>query len=196
MNRVQEESFAAKRLRQAQEYARKDFETHTITRVRFGVWRCATPGTLINHFYVTFSPGALMVHGDIGEIMFVPRKPSALRWAKGVFRPDYIEYPFQKLSRQIKADEYSKEVACENAEYLIGEEEDPKIKAEMKEVWDFTDPENSSDYYEFIGQFCDDYDGLAARAWTFRTLLVYQALCWFMQHVSSKDERFKEELAS
>lgn len=195
MTETKQESFADKRLRQATEYARSDFDKHEIKRIRFGVWRCATPGTLINHFYVTFSPGALMVHGDIGEIMFVPFKPHALRWALGVFRPTYINYPLEKLSGQIKGKEFSQEVAEENAQYLISEEEDFKRRKKMRESWDLTG-EGEYEYYEFLGEWVDgDYDGLSARTWTFRTLLVYQAACWFMTHVSADDERFKEELA-
>ena len=195
MTETKSVSFAEDRLQRAIQYAQSDFAQHEITRIRYGVWCCAQTGTLINRFYVTFSPGALMVHGDIGEILFVPHKPHALRWAKGVFRPDYIQYPFEKLSRQIKDTEYCPGVARENADYLVSEEEDPKRKAEMAEAARWLDCDDEHDYYEFIHEWADEPEGLWAQSWTFRTLRVYQALCWFMERANRSDERFREELA-
>ena len=189
-----------KRREQAREYARRDLDKHVITRERFGVWRCAEPGSWINGFYVTWSPGAVIVHGDLGELILVPYKPNAFKWALGVCRPDYVDYPLEKIARNMKAEEYVPEIADEIVQdYLTnpdyGLTDDQKNGLELG--WEAADRHDERALYDALTDAAIDHDYEDnVRAFTMRTLVVYQALCWFFTHVNAEDERFKEELST
>ncbi len=71
------------------EMCRKEFEEHVLERESEDRWYCGKPGTGFYHFRVIFSPGYVIVVGDIGDVVLrCGYEP--LGWILGSNDPDYI----------------------------------------------------------------------------------------------------------
>jgi hypothetical protein len=149
---------------------------------RVQVYRCAQPRTMVHHFYVSFLPGAIVVHGDIGDMML--NRPSGGRgWLLGAVESmDYV------LGKGYK---------IEKTEFLGGEAQaildgrddagyEPETLARLREAWaDRTRFEEGDGRawaevaYEVAGDIdfprCLDYD--------YETLWCYEALRWLAAHL-------------
>lgn len=68
------------------EISDKAFEDHEITELsRNGVfrsWRCGRPKSGVYAFYITTTPGTLIITGDIGDLI-VEREYDMLPWCRG-----------------------------------------------------------------------------------------------------------------
>lgn len=183
--------------------ANKTFDRHEITRERFGVWYCGAKDTGNMSFRVVVAPGMLMLYGDIGEIIFLPYAKNTLAWAVGSFQPEYPYYPMTKLSHHMR----EKEFQSDEVEGWLLE----KVRENRKS----RDNKWTKHYIDLVRRWREsDRDGLhqAERSWhelcytsnlddppTFTDYptgiyLCFQAMCWFMSHVSADDPRFSEEL--
>jgi len=188
--------------------ARKDkwLDTHEIKRIRFGLWHCAKPGTRMGSFNVAYNGSALVVFGDLGEMILLPNDANAFRWAKNTtFNPENPYYPLTKLSPQMRdkefqADEalaYLKERVEECKTSTVLDERDLNKWTKMLKEWEEYPHDEHWEQESYWHQLWSDHDlddPADCRSWTPRVLWVYTALCWFMGKVEWEDPRFKEEL--
>jgi len=181
------------------------FDKHQITREGPGLWYCGESGTSIYHFRVIMVPGRIIVTGDIGDMILNVYHRKPLRWALGCkMKPDNTYYPMSKLSHDCDNREFKPEEATEWLEDCIreqrrcGDRESVSRYIKMLRDWRdcyFTDEPRRAEHrwYEIMADH--DYDEPPGfRDHDIGTYFRYQALCWFMQHVTSKDPRFAEEL--
>jgi len=181
------------------------FDKHQITREGPGIWYCGEKGTGIYHFRVIMVPGRIIVTGDIGDMTLCVNHRKPLRWALGCkMRPDQTYYPMSKLSHQCRNELFDADAVEAYLIERIGEERKHGDKTscsryvKMLREWresSYTDQprEAEREWYEICSRH--DYDDPPGfRDNDIGTYFRYQALCWFMQHVTPKDERFAEEL--
>ena len=181
------------------------FDKHQITREGPGLWFCGEPGTGIYHFRVIMVPGRIIVTGDIGDMILNVNHRKPLRWALGAkFKPEDTYYPMSKLSHQCDKRGFEPDqvepylVERINEERKHGDRTTCSQYIKMLREWrDFpsTDQprEAELEWHEICSRHeYDDPPGF--RDHDIGTYFRYQALCWFMQHVTSKDPRFAEEL--
>ena len=102
--------------RDIEEMAGKAFAEHQITR-RFESelvrhYRCQKPGTWIYGFDVTFTPGWVFIHGDIGHLA-LSREADMLPWLRRLFECDRIDFRYaaQKAPQCITTREWTEEAA-------------------------------------------------------------------------------------
>lgn len=70
--------------------AREAFAEHVLTEEAPGQWLCAKPGTGIYHFRVAQLKGALVVWGDIGDLIIANGR-GTVAWFRGAQRDrDYV----------------------------------------------------------------------------------------------------------
>ena len=56
-----------------------------------GLWRCRNPGTTFYSFNILFPPGAVVLYGDVGEIILRPNDYDSLGWlTRCINSRDYI----------------------------------------------------------------------------------------------------------
>lgn len=182
------------------------FERHEITRERFGLWRCAKPGTVRESFWVASAAPALVIFGDLGELIFLPHAANSLRWAAGTkWDPANPYYPMTKVSQRLDLEEFSIEEATAFLEECVEEckassvldEEELERYSSMLERWRshaLDDPrEAEAEWWGLWSEFGDP-DAPDCRFLKSGVCVTWIALCWFMRHVSESDPRFAEEL--
>lgn len=109
--------FDAELLRDTTEYHRgnirkraaQHFSEHVITKEATGRWFCGKPGTGIYSFRVLCVPGAVIVYGDIGELILRPyaSPPDELAWLRGAAKnAKYPEYCLGKCPPAHKQEEF------------------------------------------------------------------------------------------
>ena len=181
------------------------FDKHQITREGPGLWFCGEKGTGIYHFRVIMVPGTIIVTGDIGDMVLNVNHRKPLRWALGCkMKPDQPYYPMSKLSLQNQNEVFDADAVEAYLVERIGEErrDGDKTSAaqyiKMLRVWrEFPSKDHPREAEREWHEICSshDYDDPPSfRDHDVNTYYRYQALCWFMQHVTSKDPRFAEEL--
>lgn len=88
--RVQDETQEEHRAAIAK-FAADAFHEHTLTEEAPQRWLCAKPGTGIYAFRVCLVPGAILVYGDIGDMLLVRFGGAGLDWLRGAVRSrDYL----------------------------------------------------------------------------------------------------------
>lgn len=180
------------------------FDKHQITREGHGVWYCGEPGTGVYHFRVIMVPGRIIVTGDIGNLILHVNHAKPLRWALGCrMRPDQTYYPLSKLAPEYRESEFMPDDAEDWLAEQISEQRKWGEKAQVKKFikmlrewreYPFRDELDRAEqaWYELLND--NDEEPVGFRDYEFGVYFRYQALCWFMQHVTSKDDRFREEL--
>lgn len=183
------------------------YDKHEIERVRFGLWRCSRPETRMGSFWVAYNGPALVVFGDLGEMILLPYDANALRWAKNTkFDPAYPYYPMTKLSPQMRQREFQPDEATAYLEERVEEcktshvldEDDLARWSKMLKDWKdrllYVGEDRLQDEWYTLWSDHDMDDPPDCTEWSERLIRVYLALCWFMSHVSWDDPRFTEEL--
>lgn len=181
------------------------FDQHIITREREGVWYCGIPHDSNMSFRVVSAPGAIIIYGDLGELIFLPNARNALWWAyKTKWDPESPYYPLTKISPQLRDKVFVVEEIDAHIEERLKDSYEAEDKEEeqrwlrIKEKWDdFADRDNLTNAEQYWYQLCceeNEDDPIDGMNWTSRVLWIYQAMCWFMSHVDHRDERFKGEL--
>lgn len=180
------------------------FDKHRITKEGPGIWYCGEPGTGVYHFRVIMVPGRIIVTGDIGDLILHVNHAKPLRWALGCkMRPEDTYYPLSKLSHDVGRKEFQPDEAeawlCEqiSEQRKWGEKAGVQKYIKMLREWRscyYRDELDRAEvrWYEILSEHGEEPVGF--RDYEFGVYFRYQALCWFMQHVTSKDDRFKTEL--
>lgn len=160
--------------------AQETFAQHELSTVcdtgDVKVWRCARPGTGIHHFYVSILPGAILVHGDIGQLLLDRVYARGLGWIRNSAHS--LEYLLSKSSYMKKADFMPGDaldvLACPD-EYGYAEETVAKIRA----AWEPGDDGDAWD--EAVYDVTGDCDFPRCRDYSFSTLWCVEALRWFVR---------------
>jgi hypothetical protein len=166
----------------------EDFRNHIITTLvddptkRVHVFKCATPDDSNNlKFYVSVLPSAILVHGDIGELL-IDHPSGGLTWLCGsVESMDYF------LGKAYKLEETQ---FCEgDALALLDDEEwrDKETRDAIREGWHYASDDSepartwAEAVYEVTGDSefprCVDYDR--------ESLWCYEALRWFVAKLNT-----------
>lgn len=169
------------------------FEIHE--RSRNGVyrsWFCNEPGHWDCSFTITTIPAYLFVTGDLGDLV-VARVYDMLPWCRrSVHSTGYF---FEKISREIKKTEFSRELVEESVNERIDEinslvenyDEDIEEYADelrtLKDVLSGGFDDNGEEYY--YEQLRDVYDGCDYPDWHIysrQVLCLREAVRWFVTH--------------
>lgn len=180
---------------QARKHAEEVFARHTIVPEGPGRWYCGRPGTGCYSFRVVTSPGAVIVHGDIGEAVFCPNERDPLPWLRGVAEHREIVYLLCKMR-----------VGPEQEFYLGNAEEHLQERLANKEAaadevaealsWDGDlSPDLSSETWYAAWLDAGDDEPRACVDHSFGALWLAEALCWFGKNLRSDDEVVAEHLA-
>lgn len=180
------------------------FDKHVITREGPGIWYCGEPGTGIYHFRVIMVPGRIIITGDIGDLILRVNHDKPLRWALGCkMKPESTYYPLSKVAPEFRENEFQPDAATDwlreqiNEYRSHGDRESVALYVAMAKQWrdcSFKDELDRAEHYWF--ELLDEHgeEPVGFRDYGIGVYFRYQALCWFMQHVSAKDDRFKDEL--
>ena len=174
--------------RDIEEMAGKAFAEHQITR-RFDSelvrhYRCQKPGTWTYGFDVTFTPGWVFIHGDIGHLA-LNREADMLPWLRRLFECERIDFRYaaQKAPSCIKTREWTEEAAHRAIDnWLDGRE---RTYDEQRELHDLVDEQ----WDEAVRIMSEDgpmeFD---PRDWTPEFLWCLYGLRWFVRaHDGSAD---------
>lgn len=191
-----------KALEQVRHFQR--FDKHVITREGHGVWYCGEPGTGIYHFRVIMVPGRIIVTGDIGDMILHVNHAKPLRWALGCkMTPEGTYYPLSKLAPEFRESEFQPDDATEWLNDQIsehrrwGDRETVRKLIKMAKAWKgcyYKDELDRAEHFWHEMLYEHGEEPIGFRDYEFGIYFRYQALCWFMQHVNPKDDRFKAEL--
>ena len=167
-----------------------EFAEHTITELkyvglgtRYFVTKVQKHGTWIYGFYVGILPGAIVVWGDCGELLFseVYEKRSSVGWLESALESE--GYLLSKLSLVCKdgGDEFVPDLAYE---HLIGlslsdDEHERQVAEEIYAGWS---GENSGEEWDMICyEEWGDSDFDRARDWKLGVLWIVEALKVFVR---------------
>lgn len=78
------------------------FSRHVITQEGEGRWLFARPKTGMYHFRVIAAPGAVIVYGDIEDIILTPSDRDALHWLKSVLRGPPGQYDLSYVAEKVR----------------------------------------------------------------------------------------------
>jgi hypothetical protein len=184
---------------------RRFFDNHHIEKRGPTTWRCRVQGEGgINAFYVTTQPGAIIMWGDLGELIFtIYGAPNAFHWGRRNFRRTDTYYPFTKLALDMRdkrfstedATDYLKERVEEAKTSSVLDAEDLARAEKMLKTWEIrcgNEPhEDEAEWWRLWSEF-DDPDAPDMRDWKPRIYWCFFCLCWFFSHVSADDPRFSE----
>lgn len=81
---------------------RDTFSRHVVTPEGEGRWLFAAPDTGMFHFRVIAAPRAVIVYGDIDDIILVPSDRDALRWLRSVLRGDRGVYDLSYVAEKVR----------------------------------------------------------------------------------------------
>jgi len=162
----------------------RDFAEHQIEEERPGIWYCAKPGTGILHFYVCFLPHAIIVYGDIGDMLIRPGRDRGLGWLRGATHEGDAKYLDYLLGKVPQSNRRRKFMPGDVVDSLREYGDDPAVQKALDEWADRLDGGedlqeawcNAASYAdldsEWYGCF-EDYD--AEMYWC------GLALCWFVR---------------
>ncbi len=188
------------RIKHIEALARNAFKDHKITLKysspsgEMKQWLCKKPEESAYWFHITVWPYTLCITGDLGDLI-VERSPNMIEWCRRSI--DSMDYFSEKVSREIKTQEFDRDVALENLDYQhkLGKEYakldwDEKKKyseqlEELQELKDLLDDDIAPDefyraYYEssFYGG-----DMIECNNFTFHFLWCREAIKWFLNNL-------------
>lgn len=159
-------------------FAEKAFAEHEIAVVcdigDVKVYKCRKPGTWIYGFFVSILPGAILVHGDVGDLL-IDRPSGGLDWLLKSVRD--MHYLLGKSA-----------MAREDRDFMPGDAvkalEDVPSEYEKLEVlgrWNYEDDWDvfADAYYDATG----DPDIPDCRYFSSGTLWCYYAIRWFAENL-------------
>lgn len=167
------------------ELSDKAFANHTITeRMRCGVyrsWRCMIPSRSEYAFDITTIPGALIITGDLGE-MIVSRTYDMLPWCRGSV--DSTDYFAEKVSPEFSTKEFSRDKL---RAWIDEELDNPDTILEnrtvLEDVRDWHIDDNGEDwFYRELEDVWAGDDPPNWRDWTPGFLWKRDAIRWFVTH--------------
>lgn len=179
----------------AKERAAEAFSDHQITTIvdteRVKVFRCQRPGTWIYGFYLTFTPGAILVNGDIGPLL-IDRPSGGLNWLHGNGQIINEDYLFSKSSMANEDDFMPGDAQAwldDEATDQYGSEAVDEIRAE----WDQSDDGVAWDNVVYEATTCDT-EFPRFRAHSFNSLFCYEALKWFCAAYHAQQQTKADEV--
>jgi hypothetical protein len=165
-------------MEEQEQRAAESFARHVVTEEAPGRWLCARPGTGICHFRVVDLPNAVLVYGDIGDLLLVR---GGVAWARGsVYSLDYL---LGKSPHRREVKEFYPELAKEAiVDWLEQETITPEQAEALREDWsEGFGEEFDRAVYEVTGdsELCG-----AGMWWSSEALWCALALRWFCKATS------------
>lgn len=174
----------------ARERGAESFKNHVITTVvddrakRVHVFQCATPdGSNHLKFYISILPGAVLIHGDIGDTL-INHPSGGIDWVLGAV--ESTEY-FLGKGYQLE----KKQFLEGDAEALLNDEEwyDAEVRAEIREQWDRngSDAEKGASWDEAAYHATHDFEFQRCRDYDFEILWCYEAIRWWAKNYKAPE---------
>jgi len=155
---------------------KKDFDRHEIEKVAEDEYYCRRPGTGIMSFRVLFKPGAIIVYGDIGE-MILTQYNLTMGWLfEAVHSRGYF---FEKC--RTKRRTFNPMDAAEQLDWYA--QQDVDCSENSRQLWEAWDPELREEY-ELENEWysaCSSIDGeaIVCEHYDYDDMRCYEALKWF-----------------
>lgn len=179
-------------------YADEAFSEHTVTKLvdvltprgRVTTYYCGTEGTIISSFYISILPRAILVSGDIGDLL-IDSPSGGEEWLESTLSNEYVSDYLLGKSAQARA---AKELDPMEALEALGELRD-EIASDygnttadrdilaIKNIWLERDP-SGKDLDKWIQAWQDimETHPPLCLGWDSNTLWCYAALCWWKEN--------------
>jgi len=176
--------------------AENDLRDHQVRELTHGgaarCWHCARPGTGCYSFFITTIPRAVIVAGDIGELIFHPTHPRMEEFIVG----GDPQYQHGKLSPEFRhSEEISPYLVREALADVVREHRESGVPLApgLKDFcrWlraDVYTPESIHDFYRELANYCDDYFDVRITVPDFGVLYRIFALQWFGRWLKRQQE--------
>lgn len=162
--------------------AAKTFEQHVVTKEGPGRWLCSRAESNSSSFRVVFSPGVVIVHGDLGDLILECRDRNPASWLRRAVDSGYPDYPLSKAPHVLRMREFDETVADKVVEDLRKEE--PEQASELKEKLRFVDRGDERAWLEAYADAVEDHDELPdVTDWSANALWCWHALRWLVASV-------------
>lgn len=177
--------FAEKRLADARSRIAEDMRHHVLVSEGPGRWFAGRPQRSEYHFRVIFAPGAVVMLGDIGELVLLPHDRDALAWLCGTLRDGReLGYPLSKIPTELRREEFEADLA---EEILADEVREKSIKpdeaAAIRDAYKGDDQNPGTAWDAAWYELTEDSEFPSARYWTWRTIYQLEALRWFVSAI-------------
>jgi hypothetical protein len=169
----------------ARERGAESFRNHVITTVvddlqkRVHVFQCATPdGSNHLKFYVSILPGAVLIHGDIGDTL-INHPSGGIGWVRGsVENMDY----FLGKGYQLEKTQFLEG----DAEAILNDDEwrSASERAQIRDEWNRSgsDDERGRSWDEAVYSVTGDAEFPRCRDYDFEILWCYEAIRWWAKN--------------
>jgi hypothetical protein len=174
-------------------FADKAFTNHVLLKEGDGRWYCGKPGTCIYSFRVIVAPRAVIVYGDIGEVILLPNDNDALAWLRGSVSGNAgdVDYALGKSPWDLRTRQFlPAEVEAYIAECEANEDEQALGK-KLRQGWELADQESPEAWAETCHEAgmdewpnCDD--------WGNSMLWCYCGLQKFLQLLAAEASRLQK----
>lgn len=172
-------------------WAAKDFAGHVIKKESESIYYCGKPGTGIMSFRVVFLPGAILIYGDIGELILTQHNLD-LPWLCGSVHSR--SYFFEKSRNKTKA--FCAGDAAAHLDFLLDSyrtdygadsEDFEKQRAYLEAVWEKWDVDNCESYEVENNWYLaySDYDSevYVAEHLSSQDIWCWEAAKWFVENL-------------
>lgn len=145
------------------------------------VFKCARPNTWTYGFFVSFLPGAILVHGDIGDFL-IDRPSGGFDWLRNAI--DSMDYVLSKSS-MAKRDTFMPGDALA----LLDDPRwrDSGVRKMMREGWSAEDVSDGHAWRELLHDITGDCEAEPCCYYSFNTLFCYAALKWFFKTIAKAE---------
>ena len=156
--------------------AAESFQNHKVTRFSDSEFMCARPNSIVWSFRILFPPGAVIVYGDVGE-MILTQYDLGIGWLRGaVHSPGYLLGKCSKLKK-----EFSPVDAAIDLDLMAQRGEEGLAEA----IWESWDVENCDEWTledGFQQAYIDNVGDFASYTIHEKSdLYCYNALLWFVE---------------
>lgn len=159
---------------------------HVVTAEGPGRWFAGRPKRSEYHFRVLTAPGAIVLLGDIGELILLPHDRDAFAWMCGTLRDGReLSYPLSKIPTDLRQEEFLEDLAEEIlAEEVASGALKPDEADAIRDAYQGEDDHPETEWNRAWYEICPDGEYPSARWWTWRTIYQVEALRWFVKAVT------------
>jgi hypothetical protein len=165
--------------------ATEAFADHIVTTIcdsnDVKVFKCARPKSWTYGFLVSFLPGAILIHGDVGDLL-IDRPSGGYEWMRDAI--DSMDYVLGKSS-MAKLDTFMPGDALA----LLNDPEwrDAKTREQIRDRWDVERDTDGEEWREIVYDVTGDFEAEPCRYYSFTTLFCFAAAQWFFANVGKAE---------
>lgn len=167
----------------AREQAVGALKDHAVTPEGDGRWRCGRPRSSTYCFRVITSPGAVFVHGDVGELVLLHRDRDSLEWLRSTLaqQPHEVDYVLSKIPTDFRQQVFDKALA----EEVLAEEASrgTDVSSVREAIADADRHEIERAWDEAWLEIQEDGEFPSANYWDHATLFKLECLRWFASRI-------------